>query len=101
MQQIALDIGLSAGPTVANFFAGPNEAALKHLELWIGAKSSAQARSPVPTIAYRRLDCAATSMADATPNSELPATTPPVVVTNSRRVTSLSLATSCPFAGSF
>ncbi len=49
MQQIALDIGLSAGPTVANFFAGPNEAAHKHLELWIGAKSGAQARSPVPT----------------------------------------------------
>ena len=49
MQQIALDIGLSTGPTVANFFAGPNEAALKHLELWIGAKSSAQSRSPVPT----------------------------------------------------
>ena len=52
MQQIALDIGLSAGPTVANFCAGSNEAALKHLELWIGAKSnstSATSRSPVPT----------------------------------------------------
>jgi len=49
MKQIALDIGLSTGPTVANFFAGPNEAALKHLVLWIGDKSSASSRSPVPT----------------------------------------------------
>ncbi|APW43376.1 DnaA regulatory inactivator Hda [Rhodoferax saidenbachensis] len=49
MQQIALDIGLSAGPTVANFCAGPNEAALKHLELWIGAKAGSHTRSPVPT----------------------------------------------------
>ena len=49
MKQIALDIGLSTGPTVANFFAGPNEAALKHLELWIGAKSVEHVRSPVPT----------------------------------------------------
>jgi len=49
MKQIALDIGLSTGPTVANFFAGPNEAALKHLTLWIGDKGHAQSRSPVPT----------------------------------------------------
>ena len=49
MKQIALDIGLSTGPTLANFCAGPNEAALRHLELWIGAKSSAASRSPVPT----------------------------------------------------
>ncbi len=49
MKQIALDIGLSTGPTVANFFAGPNEAAIKHLVLWIGDKSSASSRSPVPT----------------------------------------------------
>ncbi len=49
MKQIALDIGLSAGPTLANFFAGPNEAPLKHLELWVGAKSAQHVRSPVPT----------------------------------------------------
>ena len=49
MKQIALDIGLSTGPTVANFFAGPNEAALKHLTLWIGDKGHTQSRSPVPT----------------------------------------------------
>jgi DnaA-homolog protein len=49
MQQIALDIGLSTGPTLANFFAGPNAAVLQHLDLWVGAKSTAQQRSPVPT----------------------------------------------------
>ena len=49
MKQIALDIGLSAGPTVANFCAGPNLAALQHLELWLGDKSNAHVRSPVPT----------------------------------------------------
>lgn len=45
MKQIALDIGLDRGPTLANFFAGPNEAALKHLQLWAGSPT----RSPVPT----------------------------------------------------
>jgi DnaA-homolog protein len=49
MKQIALDIGLSAGPTVANFCAGPNLAALKHLQLWLGDRSHAPSRSPVPT----------------------------------------------------
>lgn len=49
MKQIALDIGLSTGPSVGNFFAGPNLAALQHLELWLGDKSQAQSRSPVPT----------------------------------------------------
>ena len=49
MKQIALDIGLSAGPTVANFCAGPNLAALQHLELWLGDKGHTPHRSPVPT----------------------------------------------------
>lgn len=49
MKQIALDIGLYAGPTLENFCAGPNEAALKHLELWVGPAASAHNRSPVPT----------------------------------------------------
>ena len=48
MKQIALDIGLANGPTLASFFAGPNEAALRHLELWVGEKSNALTRSPVP-----------------------------------------------------
>lgn len=45
MKQIALDIGLNRGPTLASFFAGPNEAPLKHLQLWAGSPT----RSPVPT----------------------------------------------------
>ena len=45
MKQIALDIGLACAPSFATFFAGPNEAALKHLELWVGNSL----RSPVPT----------------------------------------------------
>jgi DnaA family protein len=52
MKQIALDIGLASGPTLANFFAGPNEEALKHLALWAGQKSSAVTRSPVPTLLW-------------------------------------------------
>ena len=49
MKQIALDIGLATGPTLASFFAGPNEAVAKHLALWVGAQSSTATRSPVPT----------------------------------------------------
>ncbi|MES2483626.1 MAG: DnaA regulatory inactivator Hda [Pseudomonadota bacterium] len=45
MKQIALDIGLARGPTLASFCAGPNEAALAHLRLWAGSPT----RSPVPT----------------------------------------------------
>ena len=45
MRQIALDIGLASAPSFANFFAGPNEAALKHLQLWAGNSL----RAPVPT----------------------------------------------------
>ena len=45
MKQIALDIGLASDPTFANFLAGPNEAAVKHLALW----TSNPLRSPVPT----------------------------------------------------
>ncbi len=45
MKQIALDIGLAAVPSFANFFAGPNQAAFSHLELWAGNSL----RSPVPT----------------------------------------------------
>jgi DnaA family protein len=49
MQQLALDIGLFGGPTLANFWAGPNAEALRHLELWVGAGRAAVTRSPVPT----------------------------------------------------
>lgn len=49
MKQIALDIGLPSGPTLASFMAGPNEAALQHLQLWVGTGSARPVRSPVPT----------------------------------------------------
>ena len=49
MQQLVLDIGLSVGPTLANFCAGPNQAALQHVQLWLGDKTTATHRSPVPT----------------------------------------------------
>ena len=45
MKQIALDIGFASPASFANFFAGPNDVALKHLELWAGNSL----RSPVPT----------------------------------------------------
>jgi DnaA-homolog protein len=45
MKQIALDIGLATAPAFSNFFAGPNDASVKHLELWSGNAL----RSPVPT----------------------------------------------------
>ena len=48
MKQIALDVGLASSPTFANFFAGPNEAAFAHLQLWAGGAL----RSPVPTFLW-------------------------------------------------
>ena len=45
MKQLALDIGLASTPTLDNFFAGPNVAAVAHLRLWTASKS----RSPVPS----------------------------------------------------
>ena len=56
MQQLVLDIGLPTGPVLGNYLAGPNAAALRHLELWLGHAAPASepvlgavARSPVPT----------------------------------------------------
>ena len=45
MKQIVLDMGLAAGPTLQNFFPGPNEDVCQHLRLWV----SNALRSPVPT----------------------------------------------------
>ena len=45
MKQITLDLGLANGPTLGSFFAGPNQAALRHLQIGVGSK----VRSPVPT----------------------------------------------------
>jgi len=49
MKQLALDIGLTTGPTLEGYFAGPNEAALRHLQLWLGSAGQASLHSPVPT----------------------------------------------------
>lgn len=48
MKQLVLDMGLPVGPSLKNFCAGPNEAALAHLKLWLG-DSGLVRRSPVPT----------------------------------------------------
>ncbi|HYD74746.1 DnaA regulatory inactivator Hda [Ramlibacter sp.] len=45
MKQLPLPIALARAPTLAGFSAGPNEAALAHLKLWVGSPT----RSPVPT----------------------------------------------------
>jgi DnaA-homolog protein len=45
MKQLPLDIGLARTPTLGSFLAGPNEAAWRHLQLWVGNPT----RSPVPT----------------------------------------------------
>lgn len=48
MKQMALDIGLAPVPTLANFVAVGNEAALEHVRLWAGNPK----RSPVPTFLW-------------------------------------------------
>lgn len=48
MKQMALDIGLTPVPTLANFVAAGNEAALEHLRLW----ADNPMRSPVPTFLW-------------------------------------------------
>jgi DnaA family protein len=48
MKQLALDIGMASGPTLASFRPGPNRAALDHLLLWL-APPVRLSRSPVPT----------------------------------------------------
>lgn len=49
MKQLALDIGLYAGPSLANFLAGPNADALQHMQVWVADKDHSATRSPVPT----------------------------------------------------
>ena len=49
MKQLALDIGIATGPTLAQFLAGPNEPALRHLTLWLGDGRAPTVHSPVPT----------------------------------------------------
>ncbi len=53
MKQIALDFGLAALPTLANFHVGQNEAALRHLQAWLACivdgGSSLPPNPPMPT----------------------------------------------------
>lgn len=65
MKQIALDIGLQHAPSLHNFFAGPNEAALRHLALWAGEHTSAATRSPVPTYLWGPHGCGKTHLLKA------------------------------------
>ena len=45
MQQLAFDFKHGTGPTLQNFFPGPNREVFEHLRLWV----SHATRSPVPT----------------------------------------------------
>ena len=62
MKQIALDIGLACAPSFSNFFAGPNEAAHKHLQLWAGSVL----RSPVPIYLWGEVGSGKTHLLKAT-----------------------------------
>ena len=65
MKQIALDIGMSRGPTLASFCAGPNDAALAHLKLWAGNPT----RSPVPTYLWGDAGSGKTHLLKAVPEA--------------------------------
>ncbi len=62
MKQIALDIGLALAPSFSNFFAGPNLAALQHLQLW----AAGHVRSPVPTYLWGEAGSGKTHLLKAT-----------------------------------
>ena len=61
MKQIALDIGLAPGPSLANFLAGQNQLVLEHLSLWV----SNQVRSPVPTYLWGEQGCGKSHLLEA------------------------------------
>lgn len=64
MQQLVLDMGLPAGPSLQNFSAGANEAALAHLKLWLGPAGTPR-RSPVPTYLWGGNACGKTHLLKA------------------------------------
>ncbi|WP_213955542.1 MULTISPECIES: DnaA regulatory inactivator Hda [unclassified Variovorax] len=64
MKQLALDIGLATSPTLAGFFAGPNEAAVRHLQVWVGEGAQAL-HSPVPTYLWGDGGCGKTHLLEA------------------------------------
>lgn len=53
MKQLALDIGLSTGPSLSRFYPGSNAAVLQHLQTWVGdgtpSTATSVGRAPVPT----------------------------------------------------
>lgn len=61
MKQMALDIGVSVGPSLANFYPGSNAAALAHVELWLAGST----RSPVPTYLWGEQGCGKTHLLQA------------------------------------
>lgn len=64
MKQMVLDMGLPNGPSLKNFCAGPNLAALAHLTLWLG-DSKQTLRSPVPTYLWGGSGCGKTHLLKA------------------------------------
>ena len=58
MKQLALDLGLAARPSLSSFFAGSNEAALKHLEQCTFIPTP----SPVPTYLWGESGCGKTHL---------------------------------------
>lgn len=61
MQQLVLDMGLPTGPSLDNFCAGPNAAALAHLKLWLGDGANSL-RSPVPIYLWGSSGCGKTHL---------------------------------------
>ncbi|RYF76793.1 MAG: DnaA regulatory inactivator Hda [Comamonadaceae bacterium] len=49
MKQLALDIGLAAGPTLAGYFPGPNDAARQHLLTRAASDMADAVQAAVPT----------------------------------------------------
>jgi len=64
MQQLVLDMGLPAQPSLENYFAGPNAAALAHLKLWLG-KPGNSLRSPVATYLWGDSACGKSHLLEA------------------------------------
>ncbi|MDD5031233.1 MAG: DnaA regulatory inactivator Hda, partial [Rhodoferax sp.] len=62
-QQLVLDMGLTTGPTLDNYLAGPNAQALAHLRLWLGQGRAA--RSPLPTYLWGEPGCGKTHLLGA------------------------------------
>ncbi len=64
MKQLVLDMGLPTGPSLKNYCAGPNKAALAHLKLWLG-ESAQTLRTPVPTYLWGGSGCGKTHLLKA------------------------------------